>query len=101
LLLPRIQPGIVGRRALPAGCLACLGATPAFPHGLRAVAGKDRSTRDRSNDVPCGGERTSCAKAPRAPPVRQRRARITRLRFSLTRSIPPFDTELCRAVRTP
>jgi hypothetical protein len=36
LLLPQILPDILGRRALPAGRLACLGATPDFHHGLLA-----------------------------------------------------------------
>src|SRR5438093_13667317 len=31
-------PGILGRRALPAGRLARLGATPGFHHGLLTVA---------------------------------------------------------------
>jgi hypothetical protein len=34
LLLPQIRPGILGRRALPAGRLRALGATPVFHHGL-------------------------------------------------------------------
>src|SRR3989442_9122834 len=34
---PSNTPGILGRRALPAGRLARLGATPAFRHGLRAA----------------------------------------------------------------
>ena len=36
LLLPQILPGILGRRALPAGRLRALGATPVFQHGLLA-----------------------------------------------------------------
>ena len=34
MLLPQILPGILGRRALPAGRLTRLGATPAIHHGL-------------------------------------------------------------------
>ena len=34
LLLPQILPGILGRRALPAGRLRALDATPVFHHGL-------------------------------------------------------------------
>src|SRR5439155_5897949 len=37
-------PGILGRRALPAGRLARLGATPDFHHGLLNIAGLIRLT---------------------------------------------------------
>ena len=38
LLLPQILPDILGRRALPSGRLACLGATPDLHHGLLAAS---------------------------------------------------------------
>src|SRR5580704_14068525 len=44
LLLPRILPGILGRRALPAGRIAVLGATMDLHHGLlRLPAASERS----------------------------------------------------------
>ena len=47
MLLPQIQPGILGRRALPAGRLAALGATryfrigPLACHGIAMVTKRD------------------------------------------------------------
>ena len=39
---PSNTPGILSRRALPAGRLARLGATPDFHHGLLAARGASR-----------------------------------------------------------
>ena len=47
---PSNTPGILGRRALPAGRLARLGATPDFHHGLLAVRVDLAIYDDRAQD---------------------------------------------------
>jgi hypothetical protein len=50
LLLLQIQPGILSRRALPAGRLGALAATPAVHHGLLAAGNPAEHADDVIDD---------------------------------------------------
>src|SRR5205809_2623520 len=58
---PSNTPGILSRRALPAGRLARLGATPDFHHGL--LSGQTSRVKVTSGDAPATGRAARVAAA--------------------------------------
>ncbi|PYR15141.1 MAG: hypothetical protein DMF94_32835 [Acidobacteria bacterium] len=94
---PSNTPGILGRRALPAGRLARLGATPDFHHRLlgQAAAGNAQAGKDlylRYSCYACHGYAGHGGAGARLVPMRMTLASFTAY-VRNPRQMPPYSTQ--------